>query len=74
MTTVKPKKVVRDIMDREDWTLARLGRRLGIGRERMRQLVDGEEPGDGRHLERIAAALGVKPSELVDAEGRWRTL
>ena len=73
MTTVKPKKVVREIMDRDDWTLARLGRKIGFTREWVRQMIDREEPpADGR--DRIAAALGVKPSELVDAEGRWRTL
>lgn len=73
MTTVKPKRVVRDIMDRGDWTLARLGRRLSLSRERMRQIVN-KEDGPGIHGFNIAAALGVKPGELVDAEGRWRTL
>ena len=74
MTTETRKKVVRDTMDRFGWTQARLGRTLGVTKQRIRQLLEADGPGDGRHAEKIAAALGVKPSELVDPEGLWRVL
>lgn len=71
LPAVRPLKRVRAIMNREDWTLARLGRRIGISRERMRQIVDSDGP-PAQHLAAIAASLGVAPDALVDGDGRWR--
>lgn len=74
MTMTKRPKRVREVMNVGGWTLTRLGRTLGVSRERVRQLIDADAPGDGRYLTRIAGALGVRPETLVDEDGNWRLL
>lgn len=63
-------KVIRDIMDKQEMSLARLGRKLGVSRNRAWQYVMAEDLGNLRleSIVKIFNALGYSVVAIKDED------
>lgn len=64
--SAKFSKRLVELMERLNWTQSRLARELGSERQRVGHWVKGRSEPDSETIRRIAAAMGVPVSELVD--------
>lgn len=59
---------IRELRQAQDWGLREFARRVGVSHSHLRQIEQGERNPSLAMLRRLAAALEVDPSVLLDAE------